>query len=160
MENRPDIGNALLKALPDLIFLFDKDGRFHDYHANDPKELLMPPEAFLGKTLRQVMPPDQSEAMHDLVSKTLRESGVQHLQYRLVIGGQPMDFEVRFTKLGEDRVLGIVRNITDLTSKEAELGRKTEELEKIVHSMVGREKDMIKLKERVAELEERLAKGS
>ena len=39
---------ALLDALPDLMFLFDRHGVYIDYHAQDPMKLALPPDQLLG----------------------------------------------------------------------------------------------------------------
>ena len=44
---------AILQALPDLMFVQSKDGVYLDYHAKDPKALLVEPENFLGKICRR-----------------------------------------------------------------------------------------------------------
>ena len=49
--------SAILRALPDLMFLQTTDGVYVDYHASDPGQLLRPPEQFLGKNMRDVLPP-------------------------------------------------------------------------------------------------------
>src|SRR5689334_12508813 len=52
---------AILRALPDLMFRISPQGVYLDYHAGDERKLLLPPDAFLGKTVREVMPPDLAE---------------------------------------------------------------------------------------------------
>ena len=47
---------AILKAIPDLMFLQTRDGVFLDYHAQRRSDLLMPPEEFLGKNMRDILP--------------------------------------------------------------------------------------------------------
>src|SRR5262245_1703526 len=54
---------AILHALPDLMFVQSKDGLYLDYHAKDPKALLMEPEKFLGKNMRVVVPKELSEVL-------------------------------------------------------------------------------------------------
>ena len=49
---------ATLRAVPDLMFLFNKDGVYLDYHARDPGLLIAPPEQLLGRRLADVMPPE------------------------------------------------------------------------------------------------------
>src|SRR5262249_23275175 len=49
---------AILKALPDLMFVHDRDGNYIDYYARDNSELLVPPEIFLGRNLREILPAD------------------------------------------------------------------------------------------------------
>src|SRR5690349_222301 len=38
---------ALLKVIPDLIFVLSRDGVYLDYHAKNPDDLLVAPELFL-----------------------------------------------------------------------------------------------------------------
>src|SRR5262245_50729298 len=54
---------AILKALPDLMFLTSKDGVFLDFHAKEPNVLLLPPEQLLGKNVWEVLPQDLAEAL-------------------------------------------------------------------------------------------------
>src|SRR5690349_271113 len=48
---------AILRAIPDLMFVMLRDGTYVDYHARDPKLLFVPPSAFVGKKVRDVLPP-------------------------------------------------------------------------------------------------------
>ena len=48
---------ATLDALPGLMFLLTSDGTYLDYHAADARDLFVPPDQFLGKNVRDVMPP-------------------------------------------------------------------------------------------------------
>src|SRR4030095_8600829 len=50
--------NAMLRALPDMMFLLSCDGVYLDYHARDPSDLLVPPSSFLGRNMREILPPD------------------------------------------------------------------------------------------------------
>ena len=52
---------ALLAAMPDLMFVQDRDGRFLDYYAAG--DTYAPPEMFLGKTLLEILPADAT-AIH------------------------------------------------------------------------------------------------
>ena len=55
---------ALLSAIPDLIFRHTKDGTYLDYHAPRLDMLLMPPEQFLGRAIKEVLPTDVAERCH------------------------------------------------------------------------------------------------
>ncbi len=54
---------AILDALPDLLFELEVDGKFVDCHAPQTELLLVPPEQFLGKTVAQVLPPDATQTI-------------------------------------------------------------------------------------------------
>src|SRR6185436_3964965 len=60
---------AILRALPDLMFLQTRDGVYLDYYAKDVRDLMVPPETFLGKNIRDVMPPDLAEKVQECVAR-------------------------------------------------------------------------------------------
>ena len=47
---------AFLNAIPDLIFIISQDGIFIDYKSEREELLLIPPENFVGKHIREVLP--------------------------------------------------------------------------------------------------------
>ena len=47
---------AILDALPDLLFEVDLAGRYLDYHSPRTELLAVPADAFIGKTLHELMP--------------------------------------------------------------------------------------------------------
>src|SRR5262249_8989658 len=49
---------AILTALPDLMFLLDETGTYLDWYAADVNDLYVPPERFLGRNMREIMPPE------------------------------------------------------------------------------------------------------
>jgi PAS domain S-box-containing protein len=53
---------ATLGAFPDLVFEVDAGGRFYAYSAPDPEQLFVPASSFLGKNIREVLPPDSTGA--------------------------------------------------------------------------------------------------
>ena len=58
---------AILNAIPDLMFLQTRDGVYLDCHANDPRDLLVPPDRLLGKNMRDVLPADLAEDLFALL---------------------------------------------------------------------------------------------
>jgi diguanylate cyclase (GGDEF)-like protein len=52
---------AILEAIPDLLFELDIEGRFIGYHSPRSDLLAAPPEAFLGKTVAQILPAAAAE---------------------------------------------------------------------------------------------------
>src|SRR5262249_53913999 len=49
--------SAMLRAIPDLMFVMLRDGTYVDYHARDMKLLFAPPGVFIGKKVHDIMPP-------------------------------------------------------------------------------------------------------
>lgn len=104
---------AILRALPDLMFLQTREGVYLDYYARDVKELLVPPETFLGKNIREVMPPDLAEKVMDCFSRLDGTVDTQVMEYSLPIGGDERQFEARMVSAAGDKVLSIVRDVTE-----------------------------------------------
>ena len=67
---------ALLRMVPDLMFVMSRDGVYLDYHARTPSELFAPPEAFLGKRMRDIFPAEMAEINCGLPA----DSGIWALQ--------------------------------------------------------------------------------
>ena len=104
--------SAILRALPDLMFVQTRDGVFLTYYAKDPGQLLVPPESFMGRHMRDVLPADIAE----MFSRAFRDATTEEpsvAEYTLVIGGEPRRFEARFIGLADDKILSIVRDMTE-----------------------------------------------
>lgn len=117
---------AILRALPDLMFLQNKGGVYLDYYARDPDDLLVPPEAFIGKNIRDVVPAELSERIMAAIGRLDDTIETQVLEYSLEIGGRQGHFEARIVGAEGDNVLTIVRNVTE-SRRAADALRNSEE---------------------------------
>ncbi len=104
---------AIISALPDILFVLDKDGRFLDSQAGNEQELLMPKEAFVGKLLEEVLPPEIAQNGYENIRRALETGTLQSFDYELNLGGVRSVFELRITRSQDDEVIGITRNITE-----------------------------------------------
>jgi PAS domain S-box-containing protein len=104
---------AILRALPDLMFLQTKEGVYLDYYARDLDELLVPPETFLGKNISEVMPRELAERVKECIARLDGNVETQVLEYSLVIAGEERHFEARLVSAEGDKVLSIVRDVTE-----------------------------------------------
>ncbi|HKO97544.1 MAG TPA: PAS domain S-box protein [Pyrinomonadaceae bacterium] len=104
---------AILRANPDLMFLQSKEGVFLDYYARDPNELFVPPESFLGKSTGEVLPDELAERITAAFGQVDGTDEPQVVEYSLGLGGEERYFEARIVSADRDKVLTIVRNITE-----------------------------------------------
>jgi PAS domain S-box-containing protein len=104
--------SAMLRAVPDLMFVLLRDGTYVDYHARDPKLLFAPPSVFIGKKVREIMPPRLAEVMMEAIEGACHREDTVVVEYDL-----PLDetryFEARIVHAEGDRVLSMVRDVTD-----------------------------------------------
>jgi PAS domain S-box-containing protein len=111
---------ALLRALPDMMFVQAMDGTYLDYHAPDPSLLVMPADQFLGKRMDDIVPPDLARRCHQAFDEIARTGTPALVEYSLTIGGEEHFFEARIVGFEDrQRVLSIVRDVTDRREAES-----------------------------------------
>ena len=117
---------AILRALPDLMFLQTKEGVYLDYYARDQKDLLVPPDSFIGKNIRELMPSELADRVMEAMAQLDGKIETQVLEYSLEIAGEERHFEARLVSAEGDKVLSIVRDVTD-SRRAADALRESEE---------------------------------
>ena len=120
LQQSEETSHAMLNALPDLIFVFDRQGRFLNYKSAQDDDLFIPPEIFIGKTVAEVMPPNIATILMEKLELTFAHRETQVWEYSLPINDVLQHFEARMVPKGEDEALTMVRNITDRTRLELE----------------------------------------
>ncbi|MFZ4620509.1 MAG: PAS domain S-box protein [Bacteroidota bacterium] len=148
---------ALVKTLPDLLFVHDEQGRFLDYHAPEGANLIVAFEAILGRTIEEliilyrdhsgslpsIMLLDESTGKHykesielflagvlkPKMDRALKTGEMQHYEYCLDYGTEQLYYEARLVAFNDDKILNIIRDVTDRVRAENELRTLNEDLE-------------------------------
>jgi len=102
---------ALLKSTPDLIFVIGRDGTYLDYYASDLSELLVPPDQFLGKKIRDIMPPPLSHRLMNAIRRTGPKTSAIVVEYDLMLPDRRF-YQARLVYADKNRVLSTIREIT------------------------------------------------
>ena len=110
---------AILRAIPDWMFLQTVDGVFLDYHASDTSGLVAPPSAFLGRNVREVLPPPLGETLGQAFLRVGASDEPEKIEYTLGSDDSERFYEACIVRCDGDKILSIVRDITD--HKRAEL---------------------------------------
>jgi C4-dicarboxylate-specific signal transduction histidine kinase len=105
--------SALLRTIPDLMFVLSRDGVYLDYPAPNPALLFVPPQQFLGKHIRDVLPSRLAEAFEPLLEKVMATEQPVSLDYSLPIEGSDRHYEARLVRCDNDTIVCIVREVTD-----------------------------------------------
>lgn len=100
-------------AIPDIMFIYDKEGVFVDYYTSREDLLYIKPENFLGKNIREVLPKDISVKFCDKIKESFADGKSKTIEYPLEIGGTIKYFEARLSTFDNDKILSIVRDITE-----------------------------------------------
>jgi PAS domain S-box-containing protein len=119
---------AILRAIPDWMFVMTADGVFLHYHARDPAKLLVPPSAFLGRSVREVMPPALADALSAAFARALASDEPEKLEYTIGADDEERFYEATVVRCDGDKVLSIVRDITDRKRAELDAAAQRHEL--------------------------------
>ncbi|MFC1975439.1 PAS domain S-box protein, partial [Chloroflexota bacterium] len=129
---------STLASMDDLVFVFDRDGVFSDYHQPpDRADLYVPPEAFLGRSYRDVMPQHVVELVDVTIDRVKASGEVQQLDYDLDYPSGKRWYSAslspRTDAEGQSSGVTVVsRDITERKRAEEELKRHRDHLEDLV----------------------------
>ncbi|PFG10941.1 EAL domain-containing protein [Marinobacter sp. LV10MA510-1] len=117
---------ALVSSIPDLIFVFDEQGRFTFVHAQDKSQLLMPAEKLPGLHYSKVLPPELAAQLDQLKVDVGKTEKTLDFEYQLFFEGGARDFAARVSALrditGESGgYMAVVRDVTESKFQQAEL---------------------------------------
>jgi PAS domain S-box-containing protein len=128
LRHSEERNRAILRAIPDWMFVMSGDGVFLDCHAKNPEDLLAPPEVFLGKSMHEILPPWLAEAHQRAFERALATNEPERLEYSLESHGEQRFYEVCIVRCDSDRLLSIVRDITDRKRAELDAAAQRQEL--------------------------------
>jgi len=132
---------ALVMALPDLVMVLDKDGRYLQVAPNNPHLLARPAEEMLGRTVHDILPREQADAAVSKIREALRLGGVVTHDYHLELQGVTRWFHAAFTPVSPDRIILVARD----TTVEREAQREREAREQRFRALIENSRDAITL---------------
>ncbi|UCZ56121.1 transporter substrate-binding domain-containing protein [Desulfurispirillum indicum] len=113
---------ALLAAMPDMIFTLDEQGVFLDFHATDlAGPQLMPSRQFLGRPVTEILPPEAARQTMEAIAGIGNGERLHLFHYQLKISGQLSFFECRLVPCEPGHFLALVRDITESKRAKDEL---------------------------------------
>ncbi len=118
--------NAILQAIPDLIFIQDKNGVFLEHHAPQSEKLYRKPEEFIGKNMDDVLPFEFIKISRPVFVNAIKSKKVQSFEYSLPAEDGILYFESKIIAFKENEILSIVRDITSRKLAEIELAKSQE----------------------------------
>ena len=116
---------STLNAIPDLLFEVGLDGCIYHYRSARSEALAVPPEMFLGRLLRDVVPPEAAAGCHAALEAADRTGYSAGHQYRLELQGATHWFELSIARKesaapgDEPRFIALSRDITERKQAEA-----------------------------------------
>jgi PAS domain S-box-containing protein len=108
---------AIRAAIPDLMILQSKDGIYLDCHAKDQGLLLAPPDQLIGKNMSEILPAELAAVFREIFDSVLESGTTQVYEYQLELQGERRWLETRITPCNGNKLLSIIRDVTE--SKQA-----------------------------------------
>lgn len=113
--------HAMLRVTTDVVFVLTPDGTFVDCHTREPGLLFAPRKRLIGRTVRDVVPSPAAAVLMCALERAMRTDETIFVEYELS-GAQSRWFEARFVRAEHDRILAVVRDVTE-SKRTTELNR-------------------------------------
>ncbi|NJK53989.1 MAG: PAS domain-containing protein [Leptolyngbyaceae cyanobacterium SU_3_3] len=114
--------NAVLAAMNELIFVFDRAGRHLKIPATGHKMLLYnPSQVRIGRSLYEVFPAEIADRFMSHIQQTLDTQTTQSVEYSLIINGQEIWSDASISPIDQNSVVWVARNVTARKHAEQEL---------------------------------------
>lgn len=104
---------AILEAIPDLLFILDHRGFFIDYRNGHDSDLYLPPELFIGKNVIEVFPDSLAKSIQTTLDFVYTNQAISSFEYELMIQNIQNYYECRMVPFSDNKIIAIVRNISD-----------------------------------------------
>ena len=127
---------ALLEALPDLLFVLGRDGRYLAVHAARPDALAAPRETLLTTSVEKALPPVPARVWMEAIRRCLEAGTAQVIEYTLDVPAGRREFEARIVAHDADSVLSLVRDVTRRVERERTLRERERELKRLTENML------------------------
>jgi PAS domain S-box-containing protein len=155
IEENNEYLTSMVEAIPDLIFIYDKESRYLDFHAYQQKLLYFKPKEFIGKTPYQIYDEELANEIYLAIQKTLSSSEIVESSYFLDFKEGRRYFESRYKAINSEKVLAVVRDITENKLS----AQKLEKSEQKYRNLVSQASDVIFLSDEKGRLLELNKKG-
>ena len=118
LRSRDSRLRAISEVLPDLLFVVDEEGCFLEIMAANEGLLAAKAQTALGKLISEVLPPEISAEILEIINATVEHGTVQEIEYQLDVPDGRRWFEGRTALMNEEvdgkkAVVVVSRDVTD-----------------------------------------------
>ncbi|WP_053001250.1 sensor domain-containing diguanylate cyclase [Kosmotoga pacifica] len=113
---------AIMDVFPDYVMILDSEGNILDVSSTPVEQTNINPGEFVGKNFREIgFRKEANDIIASRLSKALKSSEIQVFTISLNTPSDVTHLEIRFIKMGEDRILAVMRDVTTETENKIRL---------------------------------------
>lgn len=132
---------AILKAIPFLVFEIGADKVIYDFHSQSSDMLYASPESFLGKKYYEILPKEAAAILDIALEEAIQKGYSNGLQYQLDVPQGRSWFELTLTHIKhksveDERFMMLARDITEKKLENDQLLRLSHAVEQSTSSIV------------------------
>jgi len=113
--------DAVISAMPDMMFVIDNKGVIADFFASDTEQLFLNKEEVLGASLQQLFNQEESDILMGMLNQCLQSDQLSTFQYEMNFPGILKHYEARISRMDENHVLVIIRDVSESNEMKKDL---------------------------------------
>lgn len=121
LEKKEKRNTAIINSLPDMVFIVDRDGRYIDYNISATQQKLVSPDNFLLKKISDFLSESLACETMSYIHQVLETGEAFTHSYQLEVDDRIRSYESRFVPHDKNDVMVLVRDTTDMKSKEQQI---------------------------------------
>jgi PAS domain S-box-containing protein len=122
---------AIIKALPDVLFILSEDGKFTDFKAGNNSEFPISPSFIIGKKIWDIFPHTIAEPLHLLIKESYNSGILKTYDFKMQNHDVEKHYEARIVKSHKNEVLMLLRDVTNQKQNEIQILKIAEDLKQI-----------------------------
>ncbi len=115
LRESEELKATIIEAMPDLVLRFNRQGKYLSIMAGDGQQLKESNNDLLGKTMVDVLPPENARQGMMALEKAFQTRKTQVIEYELQTSAGNRHFESRIKSYNDWEAIAIVRDITERT---------------------------------------------
>ncbi|MCB8964011.1 MAG: PAS domain S-box protein [Bacteroidales bacterium] len=129
LESRKKL-NTVVETIPDLLFHFDRYGRFVNfYQTSKTHQLFIKPNEFIGKSIYNVFEKPLADKIQKAINRTLHKNSYE-FEYEF-FQDEVKHFHARCAQLNENEIIIISSDISKIKKSEIQLKQNSKELKQL-----------------------------
>ncbi len=122
---------AIIKALPDILFILSEDGKFTDFKAGSNSEFPISPSYTIGKKIWDIFPYPIAENIFSLIKEAYSSGQLKTYDFKLQSTETEKHYEARIVKSHNNEILMLLRDVTNQKQNESQILKIAEDLKQI-----------------------------